>query len=524
MEITMLLVDDEAIDLEWLRVRVENGGFEGLRIVGAAKSGFAAVALMEQERIDIILTDIRMPIMSGMEFARKAKEIQPDVRLVFISGHEDFHYAKEAVQLHAYDYLLKPVDDQDLHATIAGLCARVREERHTRSAVLEALPYVKRELLLRWFHEPSPDSATDERVADFLAPLLRQGAAVVLIEPDDMERFTKEMTLEDRRALWVRVESFLETFVRNEGLGDFMNGFNNRFVLLITDIEGIGTSLDKLRHAFRAAFPFTITIGFGDRAHREAELHESYRQAETALSIKWIAGKDRIIRDASSRSPEMPVTAGMDKLVDDMLQAVLDYDLVKIDDCLQALFFQANSSLRKSEAYDLIVRITSKLHVGLQLLNESLYELLNWEEQQAGLLFEFETIGDIVSWLRRRFFELSELLIIKRRKQDRKLIAAIIAYMEERLAHKVTLKEVATRFDFTPNYLGYLFKEETGTAFSDFMNELRIKRACALLKDPLMRIYEIADMVGYSNVIYFNRMFKQALGLTPGEYRKKNRI
>ncbi|WP_240548380.1 response regulator [Paenibacillus lignilyticus] len=91
MDITILLVDDEAIDLEWLQVRVKNGGYEGLRIAGAAKSGFAALELMERDRIDIILTDINMPIMSGMEFARRAKALQPDVRIMFISGHEDFN-------------------------------------------------------------------------------------------------------------------------------------------------------------------------------------------------------------------------------------------------------------------------------------------------------------------------------------------------------------------------------------------------------------------------------------------------
>ncbi|MBM7564067.1 response regulator [Paenibacillus sacheonensis] len=523
MEITILLVDDEAIDLEWLQVRVESGNYDGLRVVGAAKSGFAALAAMERERIDMILTDIRMPIMSGMEFARKAKEIQPDVRIVFISGHDDFQYAKEAIQLHAYDYLLKPVDDDDLEKTLTGLCAKIREERRSRSAASEALPYVKRELLLRWFREASPNSAED-RVSEFLAPCLREGAAVALIEPDDRERLAKEMPLEERRALWARVESFLADFAQSEGLGEFMNGFNDRFILLVTAADEAGASLDKMIFAFRKAFPFTITIGLGDRAYRAEDLHASYRQAETALSIKWLVGKDRVIRDASSRTTGKPAAADTERLVQAMLQAMLEYDLVKIDDCLQALFSPDGGPLRKSEAYDLIVRITSKLHGGLQLLNENLYELLNWEAQEPVLLFEFETMADLVSWLRRRFFELSELLITKRRKQDRKLIAAIIGYMEERLAHKVTLREVATHFDFTPNYLGYLFKEETGMTFSDYINDVRIKKARVMLDDPLMKIYEISDKVGYNNVIYFNRMFKQAMGMTPGEYRKKNKI
>ncbi|NIK67037.1 response regulator [Paenibacillus sp. BK720] len=520
MDITMLLVDDEAIDLEWLQVRVENGGFKDLRVVGTAKSGFAALSIMEQERIDIILTDIRMPIMSGIEFARRAKELHPDVRIVFISGHEDFNYAKEAIQLKAYDYLLKPVDDRDLETTVTGVCAKVKEDRRNRSTVQEALPYVQRELLLRWFREASP-SPVEERVAQFLAPYLDAGVAAILVETDDLERYAKEMSVEGKRELWLKVEDFLKDFAQKEGLGELMHGFDNRFVLLAADADH---ALEKMIREFKAAFPFTITIGLGDRAYRAEELHDSYRQAEAALSIKWIMGKDRVIRDASSRSLGSPAAAGTDKHVNDMLQAILDYDLVKIDDCLVALFWHGYGPLRKSEAYDLIVRITSKLHSDLQLLNEDLYGLLNWEAQQPDMLFEFETMNDIVSWLRRRFFELSELLFNKRRKKDRKLIADIIGYMEEHLVQKVTLKEVAAQFHFTPNYLGFLFKEETGVAFSDYLNDIRIRKASVMLDDPRLKVYEIAERVGYKNVIYFNRMFKQATGMTPGEYRKKKKI
>ncbi|WP_338044948.1 helix-turn-helix domain-containing protein [Paenibacillus lignilyticus] len=415
------------------------------------------------------------------------------------------------------------MDDQDLEAALSAVCAQVREDRRNRSSAMEAQPYVQRELLLRWFREVSPGPAV-ERVAAFLAPYLNKGMAVVLIETDDPERYAKEMTVEQKRALWLDVESFLSSFVQTEGLGDLMTGFDNRFVLLTSGGDHCGAALDKMIRAFRAAFPFTITIGLGDDAYNEERLHESYRQAETALSIKWIMGKDRVIRDASSRSIGKPAAAGVDKLVGEMLQAILEYDLLKIDDCLLALFWQDHGPLRKSEAYDLIVRITSKLHSDLQLMNENLYHLLNWDSHQPVVLFEFETMNDIVSWLRRRFFELSELLFNKRRKQDRKLIAEMITYMEEHLLQKVTLKEAAAKLHFTPNYLGYLFKEETGVTFSDFLNEIRIKKARAMLDNPKLKVYEIAESVGYKNVIYFNRMFKQATGMTPGEYRKKNKI
>jgi two-component system response regulator YesN len=116
------------------------------------------------------------------------------------------------------------------------------------------------------------------------------------------------------------------------------------------------------------------------------------------------------------------------------------------------------------------------------------------------------------------------MLYLKKQRQKRKLIEEITQYVEKRLEQKITLNEVAAHFDFTPNYLGHLFKTETNILFSDFLNELRMKRVCELLTDPTKKVYEIAEQVGYKNIIYFNRQFKQAMGMSPGEYRKKHKI
>ncbi|MDG0811351.1 helix-turn-helix domain-containing protein [Cohnella rhizosphaerae] len=254
------------------------------------------------------------------------------------------------------------------------------------------------------------------------------------------------------------------------------------------------------------------------------QLHDSYGQAQAALSIKWIVGKNRLIKDASQWRPKERIAPNLEEIVDRMLKAMLEYDLTAIDDCLLQLFDGDHPLSQKHEIYDLIIRITSKLHADLRQLNEHLYEILNWDAHQPLILFQFETVHDILSWLRRRFFELSELLYLKRQRQKRKLIDDITAYVKDRLEQKITLNEVAAHFNFTPNYLGQLFKAETNSLFSDFLNDLRMKRVCELLQEPTKKVYEIAEQVGYKNIIYFNRQFKQHMGMSPGEYRKKHNI
>jgi two-component system response regulator YesN len=269
-----------------------------------------------------------------------------------------------------------------------------------------------------------------------------------------------------------------------------------------------------------------VTVGIGKSARDEDQLRESYRQAQAALSIKWLLGKDRLISwDIVEWAPggDLPVPS-MEGILDRMLLAIMDYDLVAIDDCLGEIFSVRMPINQKKEVYDLILRMTTKLHADLRERGEDLYELLKWDSYQPVILFQFETVHDITSWLRKRFFELSELLYAKNQRQRRKLIQEIMTYVDHNIEKKVTLKEVAAFFDFTPNYLGYVFKEETGTNFSDYLNEQKTRRICELLSDPTFKIYEIAERMGYKNIIYFNRQFKQTMNMTPGEFRKRNKI
>ncbi|WP_277470560.1 MULTISPECIES: response regulator [unclassified Paenibacillus] len=517
--ISVLLVDDEAVDLEWLRRRVLSSGFD-IEVAGTANNGFDALEMLEQERVDIILSDIRMPIMTGTEFARRAKTINPNVKIVFISGHEDFSYAKEAIQISASGYLLKPVKDKDLYDMLGNLCHSIEQEREQNRSLSEALSLINKELILSWFDEASPEPVEPQLHAALL-PLLVNGATAAIIEIDDLEWKMQDVSEENARMMIRQTQQLISSLLEENKSGTMIIGSRQRFIILCSlPQEAFLQIMEELIRKTAESSLCTVTIGVGRYARMEAELHASYKQAQAALSAKWLLGKNRLIRD--NMEPVLRGTPGtdIDPTLDQLLEAIITYDLVAIDDHLLKLLMNAG----KKDVYDLIIRITSKLHADLQQQNENLYELLQWESHQPEILFQFETIHDIVSWMRRRFFELSELLYVKRQRQKRKLIDEIIHYVEENLETKITLKEVAVQFNFTPNYLGYLFKEDYGIPFIDYVKERKMSRVLELLKDPTLMIYEIAERMGYKNLIYFNRQFKQMTGMTPGEYRKKNKV
>lgn len=230
MNINVLLVDDEAVDLEWLRRRVLSSGLN-LQVAATANNGFNALKAMEQERIDLILSDIRMPIMSGIEFARKAKEIHPGVKIVFISGHEDFEYAKEAIKISASGYLLKPVEDQELYKMLGELCDAIEAERDQDRTFTEALTLVNEELLLRWLNEISPEQV-EGHIRGFLRNLFQTGTAAALVEIDDLEWKTGDMPEEERRKQIQKVMAFIQHYTKEIKLGTFIVSQPTRFVLL----------------------------------------------------------------------------------------------------------------------------------------------------------------------------------------------------------------------------------------------------------------------------------------------------
>jgi two-component system response regulator YesN len=143
------------------------------------------------------------------------------------------------------------------------------------------------------------------------------------------------------------------------------------------------------------------------------------------------------------------------------------------------------------------------------------------ELKNLDILLQFETIDDIHKWLRNRVFEISEILYTKKQTKNGKLVQSILASVSDRLQDNITLREVADQFSFSPNYLGVLFKEETGQNFSDYIISLRMEKAQQLLRGTNLKIYEVASKVGYRYLPYFSRQFKDTIGMTPLEFRRK---
>lgn len=521
----VLLVDDELIDLEGLELLVDWASL-GMTIVAALHSGREALRYIEEHALDVLVTDIRMPSVTGLELARQALERSPMLKVVFISGYEDFQCARQAIALQAAGYVLKPVDDTELYHVLLSVreaLDRERRKNQLATAFEESAPLLKSQLILQLLQEPKIDAVS------LVEQLVGMGVAfgngpysVAILEADDLawklnpyseqERSSFEASLTSAVAnvaleysmQWCRIQAFRYALI---------TGRQEQMDTLDMFIPCVANKSERL--------PFSVTIGAGGLVSSEILLHESYKQAAEALEMKLFLGKGQVLYYTEAPVDTWVDTKDLNSILAELFAAMSAYQLVRIDDCLEELFQSVRGIKSKITVSHFSLHIISKLEAHLQTLNENFFKILDLERKNLDIIYYFETISDIQSWLRRHLFHLSEHLHNKKNRKNRKLVEEVMKYVDQHLDQNMTLRDVADYFSFSPNHLGLVFYEEAGIYFSDYMIQARLEKASQLLKDPTIKIFEVANQVGYRNIPYFSKLFRAHFGVTPGEYRKQ---
>ncbi len=522
MPYKIIIVDDEVLDLQALKVFIPWQEL-GYVVAGAVNSGSLALELMNEQPIDLLLTDIHMPMMSGLELARKAKEKQADIRIMFISGHQEFNYAKTALSLQASSYVLKPIDDNELMDALLAVKRELdheKERRETEETYKQLIPKIQKELWQSLLEEP-PATANTTAYNEIEEQLmqLQWPVQAAIIEPDDLAWKLQLFDEQEKKELLAQFRRQVYSACTEQNIQYVFKLGEQRFVMLVEKFAS--DQLIAMNNSIQSALPFTVTGGLGNAVDNPGQLYLSYEQAAAALDHKMFAGKGRWIAYEDIPDAEIEQVEHLDVQLDTLLEAVEQYDLVKLHDELAVLFQMPAQWSSKFTVYNFVLHVVMKLHVFLHQQNEDLFKILGLELKDLDVLMRFETVSDIHSWMRRNLYEISEMLNQKRLNRNSRLIRDIIEYVRHHLQDSLTLRQIADRFTFSPNYLGLLFKEQTGKLYSDYVIELRMDKAADLLKDPTIKVYEVADQVGYRYLPYFSKQFKKSFGMTPNEYRKQ---
>lgn len=519
----VLLVDDEELDLEGMK-RFIPWTELGMEVKGCVNNALSACEVLEKHPIDILISDVNMPYMSGLELARIALQRKPKIRIIFVSGYQEFSYVQQALSLNAYSYVLKPMEDSELIASLMKVKQDLDEEhklREVEEAYQDLIPIAKSDMLLRLFEgeDTSDREYMDKLVKTHELDRLKWPLRVAVMELDLISRLNERSPASHQGTRSFMKQ--LDEAIYRMGVIPYCKLSSHRVALLL-ESEGIEDIINSVLDAAQRRLSITVTTGLGSPVHTSDQLYESYLQAVQAVEGKMFLGKGGIIKfEDVSVEPAMLDFNMLNEHMNALMKAVKEYELVHIHDELENLFRSVTSLRSKFTVHNLISYFIWKLDQYLSAMNEDLFELLEIDIRKLDILLQFETINDIRRWLLYRVYEISEKLHHKNNTNDSQFIRNVMKTIKDRMRENITIKDIAQQFSFSPSYFGFLIREKSGYTFNELLVQLRMEKACELLKIPGMKIYEISDKVGYRHLPYFSRQFKEKFGMTPLEYRKK---
>ncbi|WP_316244864.1 response regulator [Paenibacillus antibioticophila] len=275
----VLLADDELLDLEGMKRFIPWQDL-GLEVVGAVSNGFLACEVLEQQPVDILVTDVNMPNMSGLELARIAIERKPNVRIIFVSGYQDFHYVREALSLKACNYVLKPMDDEELIASLVAITGELKLEARQREAeenYLRMKPMAKNDLLIRLLEGElswDPADSLTRLASSYGLDSLKGPLRVAVLEIDDFKWLRPEHGEEDAAQKLEMCLKHIYEIIYSNGL-HYCKLSRNRIAALLHG-EGRARSLEEIRGSIDSTISMSITVGLGEEVLSPTQLPASF--------------------------------------------------------------------------------------------------------------------------------------------------------------------------------------------------------------------------------------------------------
>ena len=532
----MLVVEDEWIDREGLRDLIDWDGL-GVEVIDFVESAEKALELYINEPFDILLTDIMLVRMNGLELVEKMLVIKPELNVIINSGYSDFEFAKQAVSLHAWSYLSKPINVEELEKVIQDIVQQFdkdateeKQRKRLKELVEKNMPLIKDSFFKRLVAGTIPSSEIVEEMQHFeLQDLPNQLYAIMMLEIDEFPIMIKNKDWDEIQILVMDVFEQIENLQLEDMVYTFYLG-NGRFcsvIRLTADNENISSATiynyaELLKNTLKEHIGIATTVGLGSCIADINKMQLSFKQAEKALRYSFYTGSNQIIsyRDIMAE-PIHEIPIDLNALEQEIINDVKLCNKEAIHRHIDEVFNTINRDfMGDSFAKSLCIRLISQVSLFLYEMNESLSEIFGDEDAIWSKLIRFNTIVDIRQWLKNMLISVIEHQGEKKNNQNKKIVESIIEYINNNLSSSsITINEIANQIYFSPNYISIIFKKETGNVLSDYIIHLKMEKARRLLQDPQYKVYQVANAVGYTSVSYFCTLFKKKYGVSPNEYK-----
>ncbi|MGI5955620.1 MAG: response regulator [Coprococcus sp.] len=542
--VKVYLVEDEII----IRQSIKNSidwEKEGYEFVGDASDGELALPVILKEKPDILITDIRMPFMDGLELSRMVKAELPDIKIVILSGYDDFEYAKQAIKIGVAEYLLKPVSSAVLLEHLSEIAEKVRDEREDlalKKVYYQEMQENEELIKMKFLGELISGKLS-------LADAMEKGKRFHMNLSGPFYRIILFKFIQEDHVQAEQSEALAEAY---EAVGNYVDGLKDAFrfqrgvegwAFLLTSVEEDMEAqterfIEGLKEVIAPFEALTWFGGIGSEAARLRELRYSFREADKAFAGRFVQEPNQII------SVEQLNYEQLDNEFDaNIFGEINQFDQIitrflssgsreEVESFVGALFTEISEDHFRSlmirqyiimDIYATVLAFCKKLRKDTGADGEAAGQMESLRENEEILkraVLTAESVDDIKDYIGTLLDHVIELRnTLSGRRYSDIIRTARKRIEQDYMSEDISLNTVAAEVCMSPSYFSSVFSKEMGKTFIEYLTEVRMEKAKQYLACSSMKTSEISYEVGYKDPHYFSYIFKKTQGCTPKEYR-----
>lgn len=508
----VLIVDDEQLIRRCLQNEIPWSEHD-IEVMATAKNGVEALKLLREMEIDVVITDIKMPRMTGIELIENALSRGITSRFIILSGYGEFEYAKQAVNLGACSYLLKPIEPSELLEAVIKIRDKIHAENHTLSSFFRKIVF-----------GTCTGVEYDQGLNDF--PQLRDVYFGVLLVQVDI------LCHSQGRHFYQNLQELLNNWQQTGDNFVLVDDSPQNIISIIFDTDKVRleAQIEKAAKGLQDFFFMrdflAFTVAKGDICSATGDIEKSYFSALKYSNLKYVKGNSLVLGAESCFKGWKPGNNTLREVEKALIHDVLINDKMRMREHVEALFEEFG---REKVTYEQLRLVIS--NITGDLLYQDIFTQINVEQineviqENFAQLFIMNDIDELKYKFNSMLLKIGAFLNQRHGSSSEQIVQKVKEYVGRNYSDKkLSLSTIAKELNFTPAYLSALFSNLCGFSLSYYINQIRIEKAKYRLQCGDSKINNIANDIGYENTTYFSTIFKKYIGVSPKEYRSIHTI
>ncbi|WP_195987292.1 response regulator [Clostridium sp. D53t1_180928_C8] len=532
MELYKILIVDDEEEIRLGVIKKINWESYGFKVIGDAANGVEAWEKATNLKPDIVMTDIRMPFMDGLELSAKIQEIMPATKIIIFSGCDDFEYAQKAISINVSEYVLKPINSENLIEILKKLKCKLDEEYDEKRNVevlqkyyAESIPVMREQFLTAAIEGKIYNVNLKEKLDGLRINFIFENFTVGIINLDINN--DNVIFKENDKLLPISAQKILQDIMKN--ICEFTSFLYLDNVIVIGNLKEkeelncFINGLNEVCRSFKKIIKGSMVIGLGKVYKNFRNINLSYKEAKNALEYKVILGREKVIY-IEDVEPDMSKSLDFNENLErKFVDAIKVGTATDIDNILKQIFNIESMGLLPINEFRVYgIEVLTSLIKTIKSYNLNISEIIGEDFNNYLYLNNLNSILEIKEWFKDAANKANEAIKNERINSSKILVDKAKKYIKENYNdYELSVDKMCLVLHLSPAYFSTIFKKETGVSFINYLTDIRMEEAIRLLNTTDGKTSIIGQSVGYLEPNYFSYVFKKKFGISPTRYRKR---